>query len=145
MGRGSISYTTVTPIDITGTPSQSARVSVTGKAVLPKSERTFSRNFRTEVFQLPARNTFGNSATTQIRGPGINNWDMVLLKELPIREQVRMQFRLEAYNAFNHTQFAAVDTAARFDAAGNQVNARFGEFLSSRPPRILQLALRFMF
>lgn len=140
-----ISFTTVTPIDLTGTASQGARVNVTGNAVLPKSERTFSRNFRTEVFQLPARGTFGNSATTQIRGPGINNWDMVLIKDLPIREPIRMQFRLEAFNAFNHTQFATLDTAARFDAAGNQVNARFGEFLSSRPPRILQLALRFLF
>ena len=70
---------------------------------------------------------------------------MVLTKELPIHEQFRMQFRLEAYNAFNHTQFATLDTAARFDAAGKQVNARFGEFLSSRPPRTLQFALRFMF
>lgn len=141
----SISYTTVTPIDITGTASQGARVDVTGNPVLPKSERTFSRNFRTEVFALPARNTFGTSAPTQIRGPGINNWDMVLIKDLPIREQIRMQFRVEAYNAFNQTQFATVDTAARFDAAGNQVNARFGEFLASRPPRIMQFALRFIF
>lgn len=140
-----IAFTTVTPTDITGTASQGARVDVTGSAVLPKGERTFSRNFRTEVFALPARGTLGNSAPTQIRGPGINNWDMVLSKELPIREQVRMQFRMEAYNAFNHTQFATLDTAARFDAAGKQVNARFGEFLSSRPPRTLQFALRFMF
>ncbi|MCL4782502.1 MAG: carboxypeptidase regulatory-like domain-containing protein [Bryobacterales bacterium] len=140
-----ITFTTVNSLDITGSASQGARVDVTGSAVLPKSERTFSRNFRTEVFQLPARGTLGNSAPTQIRGPGINNWDMVLTKELPIHEQFRMQFRLEAYNAFNHTQFATLDTAARFDAAGKQVNARFGEFLSSRPPRTLQFALRFMF
>jgi len=140
-----ISYTTVTPVDITGTPSQGARIDVVSDPVLPKSERTFSRNFATEAFALPARNTFGNSATTQIRGPGTENWDMVLIRELPIREQIRMQFRVEAFNAFNHTQFATLDTSARFDAAGNQVNARFGEFLSSRPPRIMQLALRFMF
>ena len=64
---------------------------------------------------------------------------MVLNKDLLIREQFRTQLEMEAYNAFNQTQFAT------FDAAGNQVNARFGEFLASRPPRIMQFALRFIF
>jgi hypothetical protein len=140
-----ISYSTVTPTDITGSASQGSRVVVTGDPVLPKSERTFSRNFRTEVFQMPARGTVGNAATTQIRGPGINNWDIALFKDFPIRERVTLQFRTEAYNAFNHTQFAGLDTAARFDAQGNQVNARFGEFVSTRAPRIMQLALRLYF
>lgn len=140
-----IGFTTVTPIDITGTASQGARVDVTGNAVLPKSQRTFSRNFNPDVFKLPARGTFGNSAPTQVRGPGINNWDISLVKNLPITEKVRAQFRAEAYNAFNHTQFATLDTTARFDAQGNQVNTRLGEFLSSRAPRIMQLALRLYF
>ncbi|MBL8227385.1 MAG: carboxypeptidase regulatory-like domain-containing protein [Bryobacterales bacterium] len=140
-----VSWTNVTAIDITGTASQGARVDVTGNAVLPKSQRTFSRNFATDVFRRPAVGTFGNSATTQIRGPGINNWDIVLMKNLPIREQLRMQFRVEAYNAFNHTQFATLDTAARFDNAGAQVNSRLGEFLSARSPRIMQMALRLYF
>ena len=118
---------------------------MTGDAVLAKGERTFSRNFRTEVFRRPALNTFGNSGVTQIRGPGINNWDMVLMKNLPIKERLRIQFRAEAYNVFNQTQFSTLDTATRFDAAGNQVNARFGEFLAARPPRVMQFALRLYF
>lgn len=140
-----VGYTTVSPVDITGTASQGARIDVTGNPIIPKSQRTFSRNFNPDVFRLPARGTFGNSATTQIRGPGINNWDISLIKNLPITEKVRAQFRAEAYNAFNHTQFATLDTTARFDAQGNQVNARLGEFLSSRAPRIMQLALRLYF
>jgi hypothetical protein len=140
-----VSWTNTTPIDITGTASQGARINVTGNPILPKGDRTFSRNFRTEVFQRPAVGTFGNSATTQLRGPGINNWDMVLMKNLPIRESLRLQFRAEAYNAFNQTQFATFDAAARFDPQGNQVNARFGEFLSARAPRIMQFALRIYF
>jgi hypothetical protein len=140
-----ISYSTVVATDITGTPSQGARVAVTADPVLPKSERTFSRNFRTEVFRMPARGTIGNSARTVIRGPGINNWDMALFKNFSIREQMRLQFRWELYNAFNHTQFSGLDTAARFDAQGNQVNGRFGEFTSARSPRVMQFALRFYF
>jgi hypothetical protein len=140
-----VGLSTVTGIDFTGTASQGARVVVTGDPVLPKSERTFSRNFRTDVFQMPARGTFGNSAPVVLRGPGVNNWDLTLLKEFPIRDQMRFQFRAEVYNAFNHTQFSAVDTGARFDAQGNQVNARFGEFTATRSPRVMQLALRFYF
>lgn len=141
-----VGLTTVTAYDFTGTASQGARPAITGDAVLPKSERTFSRNFRTEVYKLPARGTFGNAAPTQFRGPGINNWDMSLFKDFPLHEQVRLQFRWELYNAFNHTQFSAVDATARFDVTtGNQVNTRFGEFISSRSPRIMQLALRLYF
>ncbi|MBN8730131.1 MAG: TonB-dependent receptor [Acidobacteria bacterium] len=140
-----VGFTQVTPTDITGTASQGARIDITGNPNIPKSERTFSRNFDPTVFRVPARGTFGNSATTNIRGPGINNWDISLLKTFPVHERVRLQFRAEAYNAFNHTQFASLDTTARFDAQGAQVNSRLGEFLSARAPRIMQLALRLYF
>ena len=140
-----IGWSSVTGVDVTGTPSLNARVVVTGNPVLPKSERTFSRNFRTDVFQMPAVGTLGNAPKVLIRGPGINNWDLALFKNFPIRERARIQFRWEAYNAFNHTQFSALDTTARFDAQGRQVNARFGEFTASRSPRIMQLAARFEF
>jgi hypothetical protein len=68
-----------------------------------------------------------------------------VFKNFPIREAMRLQFRWELYNAFNHTQFTALDTATRFDAQGNQVNARFGEFTSAAAARRIQLALRLSF
>jgi hypothetical protein len=135
----------VNAIDITGTPSQGARVVALRNPVLPKSERTFSRNFRTDVFGASPVGTIGNAAKNLIRGPGINNWDMALFKTFPIREPMRLQFRWELYNAFNHTQFGGLDTGARWDAQGNQVNQRFGEFTSARGPRQMQFALRFFF
>ncbi|MBI3279048.1 MAG: hypothetical protein HYZ57_04300, partial [Acidobacteria bacterium] len=141
-----IGLSTVTPFDFTGSPSQGARTDVAGNPVLPKSERTFSRNFRTEVFRMPAVGAVGNAAKSVIRGPGINNFDMALFKTFPIRESVRLQFRWELYNAFNHTQFANLDTNARFDVTtGQQVNGRFGEFTAARNPRQMQFALRFYF
>jgi hypothetical protein len=138
-------FTQVAATDITGTPSQAARIVVLDNPVLPKSERTFSRNFRTDVFAAPAVGTIGNAAKTLIRGPGINNWDIAILKSFPVREPLRLQFRCEIYNAFNHTQFQNLDTTARFDAQGRQVNARLGEFTSARPARIMQFALRLSF
>ncbi len=141
-----VGYGTTSSVDTTGTTSLSARIVVTGDPVLPKSERTFYRNFRTNVFRLPAVGTIGNAAKTLIRGPGINNWDVAVFKNFPIRERVRVQFRWELYNAWNHTQFSALDTTARFDTkTGDQVNAGLGQFTAARPPRQMQLALRFYF
>ncbi len=140
-----VTSSTGTGVTFTGTPSQTARIWVTGNPVLPKSERTFSRNFRTEVFQQPPLGTLGNAARTIIRGPGINKWDLSIIKAMPVREKTRLEFRCELYNAFNHTQFSALDTAARFDAAGNQINPRFGEFTAARNPRLMQFALRLSF
>jgi hypothetical protein len=57
----------------------------------------------------------------------------------------RLQLRWEIYNVFNATQFATVDATARFDAAGNQVNTRFGQVITTRTPRVMQIALRFVF
>lgn len=137
---------TVTGYDFTGTASQGARPDITGDPVLPKGERTFSRNFRTEVFRMPKQGTVGTSSPSPVRGPGINNFDMAMFKNFPVRENVRLQFRWELYNAFNHTQFSAIDTNARFDVnTGEQVNSRFGEFTAARNPRQMQFALRFYF
>jgi hypothetical protein len=132
--------------DITGTASQGARVVVVEAPTIPKSERTFGRNFNTNAFRLPAVGTFGNAARTEIRGPGINNWDLALFKNFPLWETLRLQFRWELYNAFNHTQFSALDTTARFDGkTGSQISSTFGQFTAARNPRQMQFALRFYF
>ncbi len=140
-----VGFTTTNNADITGTVSQGPRIDVVGSAVLPKSERTFAKNFRTDVFRLPRVGTLGNAGRTFLRGPGTENWDLSFFKNFPIKEPMKLQFRLEMYNAFNHTQFGGFDTTARFDATGNQVNANLGQFTSSRTPRQMQLALRFTF
>jgi len=133
------------PTDITGSPTDSARIVVLSNPILPKSDRTFSQNFRTDVFRLPAKGTIGNAATTIIRGPGVNNFDIAIFKDFPIHESIKGQFRAEMYNAFNHTQFSALDNGARFDPQGNQVNTRLGEMTAAYAPRRIQLALRFYF
>jgi len=140
-----VSFSTTVATDITGSPTDTARVVVVDNPVMPKGEQTFSRFFRNDVFRVPARGTIGNAAKTIIRGPGINNFDVAIFKDFPIRESIRAQFRAEMYNAFNHTQFSSVDNAARFDPPGIQVNTRLGEMTGTHPPRRIQLALRFYF
>jgi len=55
------------------------------------------------------------------------------------------QFRSEFYNILNHTQFDGVDNTARFDAQGNQINARFGQITSARAAREVQFSPRLVF
>jgi hypothetical protein len=141
----SVGFSTTTGADITGSASLGPRIVVTGNPVLPKSQRTFYQYFNTSVFQVPAKGTIGNAATTEIRGPGVNNWDISVFKDVPIREKMHLQFRAEGYNAFNHTQFSGVNTSAQFNAQGAQVNAAFGQLNGAANPRIVQLALRFNF
>jgi hypothetical protein len=140
-----VSFTLVSGIDITGSASLTARPDVIANPVLPKGERTFSRNFNTAAFRPPAQGTIGTAAPTQLRGPGINNHDIAFFKSFRFVEKLNLQFRGELYNAFNHTQFSSFDTAARFDAAGAQINTRLGEFLVARRPRVMQFALKLQF
>jgi hypothetical protein len=132
--------------DITGTTSLSPRPDVVGNPVLPKDKRTFTRNFDTSVLRCPAVGTLGNSGSTIIRGPGINNWDLSLLKNVTVHERLHFQLRAAAFNTFNHTQFSAMNTAANFNpVTGQQIAAKLGTFTAARDPRQMQLGLRLVF
>ena len=146
-GPSGISVSVTTAADITGSPTDTAaRPQLIGKPTLPRSERTFSRYFNTEAFAAPVIGTPGNAAKDLIRLPGVNSWDMSLLKNFKLpKEGWKLQIRVETYNTFNHPQFTTVDTAARFDGQGRQTNARFGEITGSRLPRRMQFALRFTY
>ena len=140
-----VSYSSTNGADITGSPTDGPHVVVTGNPVLPKDQRTFSRFFDTSVFAPPAVGTSGNADRTLFRGPGINNFDLSLLKDFYVYERMHFQFRAEAYNAFNHTQYSAVNTGAQFNPAGQQTNKLFGQVTAARDPRIVQLGLRLYF
>jgi hypothetical protein len=81
--------------------------------------------------------TFGDLPRNSIRGPGINNFDISIIKSTPIHEGKSLEFRAEFFNAFNHTQFYAVDNKG--------LSSTFGQVLTDRGPRLIQLALKFYF
>jgi hypothetical protein len=92
--------------------------------------------FDPSCFPVPAVGFFGNSGPTVINGPGLNNWDIGAQKSFVLpREPVRLQFRAEAFNAWNHTQFQPPNGNSRADA-------NFGRISASRPARLIQLALK---
>jgi hypothetical protein len=92
-------------------------------------------------------NGIGNASKAPIYGPGLNNWDISLFKNFRLgsNEARRMQLRIETYNTFNHTQYNAVDTGARFDANNNQTNTNYGYFTGAALARRVVLGLKFYF
>jgi len=119
---------------------------VTGDPTLAEGERNLSQWFNTAAFSRPGRGDAGNSPKDVIRGPGVTNSDVTLFKNVPFGAYGRkVQLRWEIYNVFNQVQFATVDATARFDAAGNQTNSRFGQVITTRAPRIMQIAMRVVF
>ncbi len=141
-----VGFSTTTAVDTTGTPDLTARTVITGAAILTKDQRTFGRYFDTSVFALAPVGTVGTAPKVVFRGPGVNNWDTSMAKSFRIVERVQLRIRLEAYNAFNHTQFSSVNTTAQFNpATGAQTNAAFGSLTAARSPRTVQLGARLSF
>ena len=60
-----------------------------------------ARWFDTAAFVNPAQFTFGNSARNVLRAPGRVNFDLMLAKQIPITERIRLDFRTEAFNLTN--------------------------------------------
>jgi outer membrane receptor protein involved in Fe transport len=139
-----VSFNQVTATNITGSPSVSARIDVTGN-IHQVAGLGSLQAFNPNAFALPAVGTLGDPAKVLVRGPGINNWNTSLVKSIPISEHVNTQFRAELYNTFNHTQYSSINTTALFNASGAQVNSQFGQYTAAQNPRIIQLALRVQF
>jgi len=95
------------------------------------------------VFKVPAHYTIGTAPRTlpSINAPGTANANLSLFKEFPlskVREGAHLEFRTEWFNAFNHPQFGAPNTALG--------NASFGQVLNqANSPRVIQMALKFYF
>jgi hypothetical protein len=140
-----VGFTQLTATNITGSPSVSARIQVNGNPNQGAGAFGPLQAFNPTVFSLPAVGTLGDPSKSLIRGPGLNNWDVSIFKDFPIRERLRMQLRAELYNALNHVQFIAVSTMAQFNAAGAQVNTQFEQYTAAQNPRIIQLAARLQF
>ncbi len=140
-----VGFTQSTATNITGSPSVSARINVTGDPNQVGSGYGPLQAINPTVFAVPAVGTLGDPSKTLIRGPGLENWDISFVKGIPIHEKVELQLRVEMYNAFNHTQFSALSTTANFNAAGAQTTANFGQYTAAQNPRIMQWALRLRF
>ena len=146
-----IGYSLVSGADLVGASGAGldSRVNVLKNPILPKGERTELRHFDTSAIAPPTREEFGigNAPKDVIRGPGLQVWDLTVIKNIPVGkgDQKRLQLRFEFYNLFNHTNFTGVDTTGRFDALNRQVSGTFGQYTSSLDARRIVLGAKFYF
>ena len=71
------------------------------------SNPTISRWFNVSCFSAPPEGQLGNATRTPLAGPDFVNTDFSVVKHIPIREGMRLDFRSEFFNLFNHPQFGA--------------------------------------
>ena len=116
----------------------------TGNPVLPTDRSKGAKVaawFDKSRFQNPAPNHIGSLGRDALVGPGFANTDVSLVKgfRLPMLGEAGLgQFRFEAFNVFNRTNFGLPNTGI--------TNSNFGKLVSTDgDPRILQMALKFYF
>ena len=99
--------------------------------------------FDPHAFLLPPAGTFGNSGRGTFTGPGFWNLDTSLAKKFSVTEQVSMQFRAEAFNVFNHPNFASPNPVV---FSGNNYSSSAGAITAtSNASRQIQFALKLLF
>ncbi len=100
---------------------------------------TLSQFFKTSCFSAPADGELGNANRAPVSGPDFVNTDFSVIKHFPIREDMRLDFRAEFFNLFNHAQFANpggdFNSPATFGVINSTVNN----------PRLVQFAVKLAF
>ena len=89
------------------------------------------------AFAIPANGTYGTMAAMSIRGPKSTQIDMGITRSFQVREQQSVQFRWEVFNVPNVVNLNNPVSALN--------SANFGKILTSTDPRIMQVALKYVF
>ena len=101
---------------------------------------SFAKNaqhwFSTAAFKQPPAGFLGNSGRGILRAPGLNNWDVGFFKNFQLGERASLQFRVETFNTWNHTQYNTPDR--------NVADPNFGQIFTARAARENQLGLKFL-
>lgn len=119
-----------------------------GPIYVNKNPRSGQPYFNYNLFSAEPLGSFGNSKRRFFHGPGLNNWDMALLKTTKITESKSLEIRLEAFNVWNHAQFGGPNgsfNARSFDPNTGIQNGGFGFVGSAGSPRILQVGAKILF
>jgi hypothetical protein len=118
------SITGVAQQNITGSTTEGARVSLSGNPATGDSS-PYNR-LNASVIGAPRVGSIGlESGVNYLTGPGINDFDMSIQKQFSIKERLKMQFRADAFNVFNHTQFSGINSTVTYGVF-NPANGSFG-------------------
>jgi hypothetical protein len=117
----------------------SLRPNVIGDPMAPESVRSIDNYFNAQnVIIPPATQPFGNAGRNIVRGTPFYQLDLGVEKKFPVfREGTEIQFRAEAFNLLNKTNFGA--------ANGDRSSNAFGTIRSTFQARQIQFAMKFVF
>jgi len=132
------------PVAVTQTTNNNAfagfgtqRPNLVGDPRLPDDERSVDRWFNTAAFTPAPAFTLGTSSRNPIRGPGYRNLDLALMRRVALSGTRTLELRAEVFNVTNSPHFMAPNTVAG--------SAAFGTITAAGDPRVVQLALKFVF
>jgi hypothetical protein len=133
-----------TPIAVTQATNNNAfagfgtqRPNLIADPTLPADKRTVSRWFDTSAFTTAPQFTIGTSSRNPVRGPGYRNLDLALIRRVPLPASTALEVRGEVFNVTNTPPLGAPN--------GVFGSAAFGTITSAGDPRVVQLALKFVF
>lgn len=139
---------------ITGSQTQGAKVKLVGNPTAGITGTPLNR-LNPAAFAPPAVGSIGiDSPRNYIVGPGVNNFDATVEKATKIRDGLKLELRLDAFNVFNHTQFSGINSTINFTSITNATPTNlagpgnltgFGSVSGARNPRILQIVTRLVF
>jgi hypothetical protein len=113
------------------------RPNLVGDPELPADERTPSRWFDTAAFAIAPQFTLGNASRNPVRGPSYRNVDVALSRRVPVGGSNALELRAEAFNLLNRPQFGNPNGVAG--------TAAFGTVTTAGDPRVVQLAVKYLF
>jgi hypothetical protein len=103
------------------------------------------RLYNSDAFGPPQGLTYGTAGRNILNLPSRTNFDMGLFKSFAVHEDMHFEFRAEAFNVFNHTQWSAVNQNSCYSSQQDCSASPFLTVTGAHNARILQLAGKFVF
>jgi outer membrane receptor protein involved in Fe transport len=132
------------PIAVTQTTNFNAfagfgvqRPNLVGDPTLPADQRTTAHWFNTAAFAIAPQFTIGTASRNPVRGPSYRDVDLSFIRRVPVTSRQSLEFRAEVFNLLN-----SVNLGAPAAVAGA---ANFGTIVSALDPRVVQLAVKYLF
>jgi len=124
--------------------SSNQRPDLVADQPLYPEEQTLGNWMNRAAYKVPAKNTWGNLGRNTLTGPGVNQWDLALLKSIPINENHKISFRAEFFNFFNRPHFGNPATNISSSSFG-RITSPMNRDIGTGTPRQIQFMLRYAF
>jgi hypothetical protein len=104
---------------------------------LPTAKQTTAQFFNTAAFTITPQFRLGNSSRNPLRGPHYSNADVAIIRRVPFKEDMALQFRTEIFNITNTPPLGSPNVVLG--------SPGFGSIISAGDPRVIQFGLKFEF